>query len=470
MKRLFLNRKNLVRISGFLLLVACVAAGLTAISLPLGMPQAEAKKKPFNIVLLLTDDQTMESLSKMPYVSSRPGWVTFDNAFINTSLCCPSRASILSGEYSHHDGVQDNNGGHFIDEDHLLPTWLATAGYRSALIGKYLNKYPFRRPDYTPPGWDDWHAFLDHPSYFGYTLIENGAEVDYGKADADYSTDALASKAIQFIQNTDSPFFLYWAPYAPHELFTPAHRYAKAYPAKSTVIVNTPNFNEADVSDKPAWVQQLPLQDPNDMNNQRLRGWRTLLAVDDAVKGIFDALAAKGVLNNTVVVFMTDNGLSLGAHRWATKRCVYEECVRTPLLVWYPGAVAHHVPQLVSNVDIASTFAEIAGVTPTLPQDGMSLVPFLKGNTPANWRTGVLLEWEGGNATGDDETAPTAIPGFWAIRTDRYKYVELDTGETELYDLQTDPYELANQTNNPALAALKANLVQQLAALKPPTP
>lgn len=191
------------------------------------------------------------------------------------------------------------------------------------------------------------------------------------------------------------------------------------------------------------------------MDDLRRNQYRTLLAVDDMVRDVFAALKSKSILNHTVVMFMTDNGYSFGEHRYDRKTCPYEECMRTPLLVRYPGQAGRHVDELVQNVDIASTIAEVAGVSPTISQDGRSFAPFLRQAAPAvKWREELLLRW-GGTGAGGNAT----VPHCWGLRTNRYKYVELVTGEKELYDLQADPAELDNRAGQTLFAGVEANLV-----------
>jgi VCBS repeat-containing protein len=406
-----------------------------------------------NIVFILTDDQSYDSLSKMPFVSHFAGWDRFENAFITDPVCCPSRASILTGQYPHHTGVENNSDRGLFDDSSTLATWLDGVGYRTGFFGKYHLHYPTLT--YMPPGWDEWAAFPDG-AYYNYQLNENGHLVSYGSGPSDYSTDVLAGKAVRFIDQADgrTPFFAYLSVRAPHDGYTPAPRHEGRFSQES--ISHSPNFNEADVSDKPAWVQALAPRKPRDMDGAQRKADASLLGVDDAVKSIFDALSAKGLTNDTVVAFMTDNGFSFGAHRWRGKDCAYEECIRTPLLVFYPGGTPHTIPELVSNVDIAPTFADLAGATPTSPVDGHSLVPFLNGSTPADWQNEVLLRFK------YDQSQNTP-PSFWGLRTPDYKYIELpDTGEVELYDLRSDPYELQNVADQPAYADVRAQLAQRL--------
>lgn len=207
-----------------------------------------------------------------------------------------------------------------------------------------------------------------------------------------------------------------------------------------------PSFNEADVRDKPQYIRSQPLRSRSMYENNRRKEWAAAVSVDDAVRRIDGALAANGLLDRTVLIFMTDNGYAFGEHRWPTKRCQYNECSRTPLLVRYPHRAGRtDRTHMISNVDIAPTIADIAGTRPAIPQDGASLLPFLLGRS-VPWRSELLTHWAGGNAVGTAGWL-TSNPQWWGVQTLRYKYVELVTGERELYDEQADPYELNNVVN-----------------------
>lgn len=417
-----------------------------------------------NIVFILTDDQLYSHLANMPYLTSKPNghWVEFTNAFLNRALCCPSRATILSGLYSHHHGIENNDGTSFSDSS-TLATWLDGVGYTTALVGKYLNGYPFidKPNNYIPPGWDKWYGLLNDSGYYNYSLNENGTTIAYGSAPQDYSTDVYASKATSFIASATQPFFLYFSVRAPHGPFTPAPRHIGFY--SNWAVPHSPNFNEEDVSDKPLWVRNLTFLTQSEIStqdeNQKMAS-ETLLAVDEAIKGIIDALSAKGVLDNTVIFFMSDNGLSFGSHRHKTKNCEFEECIKTPLLIRYPWAEGRVETRLVSNVDIAPTIAELAQATIPYTVDGVSLIPLLTNAAPS-WRSGILIRG-GGIATTSE---------FWGVRTDSWKYVEVvGSGEKELYDLISDPYELVSVANQPALAAVQEDLEAKLNELRGPIP
>ncbi|MBI2238771.1 MAG: sulfatase [Actinobacteria bacterium] len=451
-----------------------VALGVAAAVLPRSAP-ALPDRRP-NVVLIVSDDQPPGSLPHdppaMPYLQGRmedpsDHWVTFPNAFLNTPLCCPSRATLLTGRYSHRTGVLTNDDGHLLDESSTLAVWLHGAGYFTGLVGKYLNRYPFGRGPYVPLGWDRWAGKMQGGGssvYYDYTLVEQGFPVPYGSGPEDYSTDVITARAVEFIRTApqDRPFFLEITPTAPHSPWIPAPRDAGAY--ASMPVAEPPSVGEEDVSDKPAWIRGLPELGPAVravLDQDRRRAYEALRAVDDAVRRVVEALRDRGELEDTVILYLTDNGFSFGEHRWVGKQCPYEECIRTPFLVRYPGATSRADGHLVSNVDVAPTVADLAGISPGLPADGRSLVPLLEGSAPAGWREGVLLEW-----TGDP-----LVPAWWGVRTEDLSYVEYATGERELYDLTgtagpPDPFQLDDRADDPAYAALRAELAALLERLR----
>lgn len=432
-----------------------------------------------NIVLVVTDDQRYDTLQYMPYVQQllvQQG-ITFGRAFASTPQCCPSRAGILTGLVSHHHGVLSNrDGARAFDDTSTVATWLQAAEYRTALIGKYLNGYAdsncqlygqcFKNVTgvhpwpYVPPGWNDWHAF-GRVGYYNYTLVENGSEVSYGSTEAEYSTTVLAAKAVDFIQTTavGQPFFLYFAPYAPHGRGEPAKSDRGLY--AGIAPWRPPSWNEADVSDKPAWVQALPLLDEaaiNEIDTLRRNQLESLQAVDRAVKAIVDAVTATGRLESTVFIFTSDNGQSWGEHRWDAKMCPYEECVRVPLVIRVPGVPARSEPHLMTLLDLAPSIASWAGVLHASRMDGLSLARLAAmPNTP--WRNDLLIEMLGGEP-GQDAML------YSAVRTKGNLYVEFLNGDRELYDLGADPYELTNRADSPEKAHLLAALKARLAILR----
>ena len=447
-----------------LVLLATTLAGAACVS------EASTSDSPRrNLIVIVTDDQTYDSIPRavpvMPFLQSRvldpaDGWIAFPNAFVNTPVCCPSRASMLTGRYSHHTGVLDNADGALLQEGGTIAAWLHDGGYHTGLVGKYLNGYPFGRGPFVPEWWDRWWGKQQGPAtsvYRDFTLIEQGEPVRYGTQEADYSTDVFAAKAIRFLDEapSDRPFFLWFAPTAPHPEWEPAPRHEGAY--DDLIVASAPSVGEPDVGDKPAWVRGLPAfdaQDRAEMREARRRAYETLLAVDDAVRAIVDALRDKGELEETVIVYTSDNGFSFGEHRWFRKECPYEECIRVPMFVRMPGADRRTEPALVSAVDLAPTLAELAGVDAPEGLDGTSLGPLLLEGDRAGLDGAVFAEW-----VGDEQ-----IPAWRELRTRRWSYVELGTGERELYDLRNDPYQLVNVAADPSFALEVERLSAALAA------
>jgi arylsulfatase A-like enzyme len=377
------------------------------------------------------------------------------------------------GEVQPHDqGVHERRtyGGYgsFHDASNTVGVWLHDDGYRTGLFGKYLNGYygPER-----PPGWSSWYAFSASGLglYYDYVLIENGIPVRYGHEDADYSTDVLTEKVDQFIRTTPSgqPLFAYFAPNSPHEPTIPARKYRKAF--ANLPPYRPPNFDEADVSDKPAWVRSLPSLTPAEIDETdtvRRKQLQAMLSVDDAVGTIVQALADTGRLSNSLLVFMSDNGYSWGEHRWPReKEALYEEDIRVPLIIRWDAVIpaVKSDDHLVLNVDLASTFAAVAGV-PSPESEGLSLVPLLIGSPPG-WRSSFLIEH-----LNSDSTPRPVIPTYCAVRTERYLYGLLGTGEQELYDLRLDPWELTNEAGSLAYADVTARLSDQERTLCQPKP
>ena len=434
----------------FLILVLLATALVSNISAAVSRP---------NFVFILTDDQDLGSMQYMPRTLELLGaqGMTFRNHFVPLSLCCPARATLLTGLHAHNHKVFTNfpPGGGFEKfaaqghEERNLATALHGAGYRTALIGKYLNGYPSDEdPDHIPPGWDVWVSPVQGSPYaaYRYTLSENGALVKHGSNAEDYMTDVLSKHAVNFVRSSGSrPFFLYLATYAPHKPATPAKRHTGLFPGLRAP--RTPSFNEADVSDKPARIRNLKPLKPEKvavMDVLYRKQALSLQAVDEAVAALVEALRETGQLDNTFLVFTTDNGYHLGQHRLEPgKYTAYEPDVHVPLLVRGPGVRAGvEVTALTSSVDLAPTFAELAGVE--LPADGRSLVPLLEGEAPANWRQAVLLEQFRYSSGPPSGKGASNHPPHAGLRTETFKFVEYGTGERELYDLKKDPDELLN--------------------------
>jgi N-acetylglucosamine-6-sulfatase len=400
-----------------------------------GVPTAAAQTAPAkpNIIFILTDDLDAhpKSISQMPNLSRYliNSGTTFENAFVTTSLCCPSRATFLRGQYSHNHGVLTNEaplGGaqRFRElglDKSTVATWLHRGGYRTVEIGKYLNGY---HAPYVPPGWDVWHG----PG-------------GYAAHDA-YHTDWYAREAAQFIRDMkgkSQPFFMWLGTRAPHEPATPPPRYADYFP--DATAPRSPSFNEEDVSDKPEWIrQQNPLtsSEIDYIDNLYRNRLRSMLAVDDLIGRVVESLQYSGKLNNTYIVFMSDNGWAMGEHRRSQgKWSAYEEDMKVPLIVRGPevpqGASRAH---MVLNNDFAPTFARLGGASVPSFVDGRSFVPLLRSGPPplSEWRSAFLSEAVASEANGR--------PAYKAVRTHDRLWVEYANGERELYNVNEDPYEL----------------------------
>jgi len=426
-----------------------------------------------------------DDLEYMPKTQERLAQegTTFSNAFVSYSQCCPSRASILRGQYTHNHQVLSNaapDGGFekFYVQGHegsTVATWLQSAGYSTVLMGKYLNGYPGSGDaSYVPPGWDEWYGRIESVNVSGYKdyfLNENGSVVFHGNSDDDYYTDVLARTAQDYVRRiapTEQPFFMYVAVGAPHVPQTPARRHKDMLAGET--VPRSPSFNEADVSDKPRLIRRLSsltndeIAEVDETYRDRLR---SLQAVDEMVEQLIDELQEQGVLDNTYIIFMSDNGREQGEHRIKEgKSRPYEESIRVPLVVRGPGVPAEHTSSEVAlNTDLAPTFADLAGATAPDFIDGRSLKPLLSAKKPpTTWRDAFLIEsYPGGEA--DNAEKQTDRRSFFGIRTSQYKYVEYVTGTKELYDLPADPYELDNyyQDVDPALYD---NLQSRLEALK----
>ena len=413
-------------------------------------PAAHAARP--NIVVVLADDQRWDTLSAMPTVQSElvAKGVTFSNSFTVNPLCCPSRASLLTGLYSHSTRVYHNRGARGLrsfDERSSIAIPLRAAGYRTGLVGKYMNDYTTTR---VPPGWDRWVVFTGSmdagqpPGFFDYDLSVDGTLVSHGSAPADYSTDVLAAEAQEFIRGSaGEPFFLLFAPFAPHHPATPAPRHAGAFPDLEPW--RPPSYDEANVSDKPTWIKRrirIDAQEAARLDALRGNQLRSLLAVDDAVGSILSTLEDEGRLANTVILYTSDNGHFWGEHRLTTKMAAYEESIRVPLVARFDPltTAARTESRFVANIDVAPTIAKFAGIRRSF--HGQSFRPLLAG-APTLWRKTFLIE--------NLRLGVRNVPSYCAVRGGRWSYVALRSKEEELYDLSTDPDQLTNRARDGAL-------------------
>jgi arylsulfatase A-like enzyme len=468
--------------------IALVAGGIR--SVPAGSAAPSEPQRP-NVVVVMTDDQTLGSLSVMVHVASELAdkGATFENNFTNWPLCCPSRATFYSGQYAHNHGVLGNQpplGGFTrFDDSNALPVWLQAAGYRTIHIGKYLNGYGELGvdPAYVPPGWTEWYAPTNQTiqRVYDYTLNQNGALVGYGTDAEDFKQDVFSDLAVDAINRNAAggPFFLavmYTAPHAggpnPNlqppsncsNTAKPAPRHATAF--DTAALPQPPSFNEADVSDKPAAIGALGQFGAEELANIQRRyrcRLESLLSVDEGVDRILGALRLVGELDDTLLIFTSDNGFFAGEHRVQTgKNRVYEEAIRVPLVIRGPGVPRGvTVDDLSINADLAPTIVDAADATAGRVEDGRSLLPF--ATHPDRMHGRELLIEEGNQ--GDDEDNVNGF-GYSAVRTSRYLYVDNASGEIELYDLDRDPFELANAHGDPAYAKVEPRLAARLASLR----
>ena len=455
--------------AGKALLLFGVCLGLAFFMPPGEVEQGsiEAAGRP-NIVFILTDDLDVASVSKIPaieeYMADRG--VTFGNAFVTESVCCPSRATMLTGQYLHNHLVRRNSpplGGFetFRDlerEDSTIATWLDSVGYETALFGKYLNGYGLKRRVYVPPGWDEWYGAVGNRM-----LNHSGKAVEY--PEDSYHDDVLSGLAQDFVrrqEGSESPFFMYLSVHAPHEPANPAPRHEDLF--KGIQAPRTPSYNEADVSDKPEWVRRSSLssKEKRYMDQLYRDRLRTMVAVGEMIGGLLRTLEEAGELENTYLVFTSDNGYHMGQHRLSIgKSSAYEEDIRIPLMIRGPGVPAGvERDEMVLNNDFAPTFADLAGLPPPAAVDGRSFASLLDdeaGNDPASWRTAFEVRYWNNEIGG--------VPSYAAVRTQRHLYVEYKAGERELYDLTTDPYEL-HSIHDSADPALISALDSRLDALR----
>jgi N-acetylglucosamine-6-sulfatase len=555
-----------MRFRRHLLLAGAFAVALSAAiavqSLSGESATAQSSGRP-NVVVLLTDDQTLDEMSGLPQTSSLIGGqgATFSRAYISYPLCCPSRAAILTGQYMHNNGVHGNSppdGGwqrfHAEGlEQRDLPIWLQGAGYYNVQIGKYLNGYGGSPPP-VPPGWNEWYGKTSEYDasvpggrlYFNYQLREDppadggvpcpsgdpepGGEpftCHYGEDASDYQTDVFRKMAVEAIRRLgdggQTPFFLNVDFNAPHSPYVPAPRHQGTLAGMP--LVPPPGSNERNVSDKPFFLRRLPklgVGKLTQIDNRRRSRLEMLRSVDDAVSAIVGALAAEGQLDNTYILFASDNGYFSGEHRIRQgKYLPHEPSSHVPLMIRGPGIPAGVVsPELVSNVDIASTIAQMTGASPQLPQDGRSLLPYARDASLRTTRP-ILLEGDTGAGI-DDEGAEGPVaqnqadflqfqkklrrekkklrrrckklkrqspkrailcyrqgvknieqepvdtlyklqaPAYRGIRTDRYTLFLYGTGEVELYDMWRDPYQLNSLAKNRRYRGVRKALLADL--------
>ncbi|MBA2763697.1 MAG: sulfatase [Thermoleophilaceae bacterium] len=427
---------------------------------------------------MLTDDQDTGLTKYMPRVRRRleSKGVSFANAFASYPLCCPSRATLLSGQYADNHGVLANEQAGELDLRNSLPVWLKRSGYLTSYIGKFLNGYPIKgEPLLDPPGWDDFASpAVAVTDMYHYKLLRNGALRSYGSKHPNYKTDVLGGFALESLQRltaAEEPFFMTFAPTAPHaELHVEACNDPRSSPASRNRFreIDAPRkgaFNETKIGDKPRHVRAFPELDEQQLDlidcHHRARA-RSVLDVDRYVGQMLDVLERAGELDNTFVIFTSDNGFLTGQHRIPSGKVLpYDEATRVPLIVRGPG-IPEGIErrQLVSNVDWAATILDIAGARSGRVLDGLSLLAAARDNESARGRE-LLLE------AGRSEPYPgNRAPAYQALRTSRWLYVEYEDRQRELYDVRADPDQANNLAAQGGAKKIRAALRERLDVLR----
>ena len=499
--------------------VVALVAGVLVASEASADPETGA-----NVVFILTDDMTSAELAGMPNVQSLIGaeGTTFNEAYVSFPLCCPSRATMLSGQYMHNHGVRGNfppNGSWFkwrSHESNDLPVWLQQDGYYNVHIGKYMNGYSL--VDGTlpvPEGWSEWYGKVSEDAlYFDYNIVEKTGPAAtpritfYGDQPTDYQTDVFGDRAVDFVNDSAvsrQPFWLNLWFNSPHGPFDPAPR--DLYRLAGSPVPKLPGFNEKDISDKPRWLQRqlkrrLTKRQIKVIDNERRRQQEQLISVDESVGELIQALKDKGILDDTYVIFGSDNGFFRGEHRIASgKYLPYDPASRVPLLIRGPGIPPGGISnELVWNGDIAQTIDQIASGSINSSVDGRSLLPYAENPALRSTRP-ILLEADTGpgGTTGESAQAsaarvraarvhvagrrgvdnldqePDAIksaanniakaPAYRSIRTDRYEYTIYSNGQSELYDMKRDPAQLRSVVTDPRYRFVRKFLFDHLAVL-----
>ncbi len=467
------------------LALALATTGASAPAASSAPSSAEKASDHPNVVFVLTDDLSWNLLKYMPHVQAMQNQgETFSRYFVTDSLCCPSRSSIFSGRVPHNTGVITNkppNGGFQVfhdrgEENDTFATAISSvpgANYQTAMMGKYLNGY---EPSslFVPPGWSEWDVAGNGYQGFNYQLNENGQLVSYGSQPRDYLTDVMAGKGAAFIKSAaqaGNPFMLEIATFAPHAPSTPAPRDAQDFPGLK--VPRTPAFNTANTN-PPAWLAGRPPLNQTEISNlnQRFRKRaQSVEAVDDMIARLRATLRQNGVADNTYLVFSSDNGYHMGDHRLMQgKMTAFDTDIGVPLIVVGPDVPAGKtVDRITENVDLRSTFSQLAGASVPNDVDGHSLVPLLRGASGTNWRTAALVEHHGPDTAKSDPDYQAAKSGnpttYEAIRKQNEVYVEYTNGDREYYNIMKDPYELHN-TYQRLNAVKKARLHQTLSKLE----
>jgi N-acetylglucosamine-6-sulfatase len=487
---------------------AALLAVATALPLQAGVasgqePDPRPASNAPNVVVVMTDDQRADDMSPIPKTRRLIGeaGVTFTRAYASYPVCCPARATFFTGQYAQNHRVRClypwcGGGYGRLNQREYLPVWLERAGYATAHVGKFLNGYGREQPPDVPNGWTEWYGLVDHSTYrmWGYDIYENGRRQTYGRVLREvprlYQTDVLTRKAVDFIRDRaagDAPFFLSVAYLAPHhesgrtqgltgKLVRPAPRHRRAY---SRLPLPKPlGFNEGDLADKPwfiaRWNRPISARREAAIQKRRRERWASLLAVDDGVEAIIDALRRAGELERTYVIYTSDNGFMQGEHRVREgKMLPYDPSTNVPLMIRGPGIPRDRTTRAtVGDVDLAPTILDATPARAPRALDGRSILPFARNVRRRRFRP-LLHTTAGQGARGRTNTregrargTQPRVPAWSAIRTTRWLYVEYKGGQRELYDLRRDPWQINSVVGDPRLRVRTRTLRRILGDLK----
>ncbi len=463
--------------------LAAVSAGTSYIlsGCALSAQSRPATRRKPNIVFIMTDDHAAHAMScygsrinKTPNLDrlAKEG-MKFTNCFCTNSICAPSRATILTGKYSHLNGVI-NNAVAFEGRQQTFPKLLQQAGYETALIGKWHLISD-------PTGFDYWNILPGQGEYHNPEFIEMGRRAKYDG----YVTDIITDKCIEWLMNRegDKPFCLLYHHKAPHRHWQPDEKHTAMYEDADIPVPQT--FDDDWSSRSPAAHQQemtiehhlvdrdLKVEPPAGLSGPALKRWkyqryikdylRCIASVDDNVGRFLDYLDKAGLTDNTVVIYTSDQGFFLGDHGWFDKRFMYEESLRMPLLVRYPPLIRPGSinTDIVLNIDFAPTLVDLAGAPAPADMQGYSIRPLLRGRTPTDWRRSMYYHYY-------EYPGWHSVKRHYGVRTQRYKLMHFyyDIDAWELYDLQSDPDELQNVYDKPTYAQVVNNLKAELRRLQ----
>jgi len=461
--------------------LALAAALCFALLISLWHAPAAAAERP-NILFIMTDDHASHAISAYgSRVNETPNidrlakeGMLFRNCFVTNSICGPSRAVIMTGKYSHLNGFY-RNGNRFDGSQQNVAKLLQKAGYQTAVIGKW-------HLGTDPTGFDYWNILPGQGAYYNPVLIENGQR----KKHEGYVTDIITDLTLDYLKekrDPDKPFFVMYHHKAPHRNWQPGPKHKEAYRTKKFRLPVTFN-DDYETRGTAAHEQKMTLakhfrvpydskvKPPEGLEGQELTEWfyqrymqdylACVASVDDNLGRVLDYLKESGLEKNTVVMYTSDQGFYLGDHGWYDKRFMYEESLRTPLIVRWPGTIesGSESTDIVLNLDFPETFLDLAGAEVPGDMQGRSLVPLLRGETPDDWRKSMYYRYY-------EFPGAHSVHKHYGVRTHRYKLIHFhDLNEWELYDLKKDPHEVNNVYGKPEYREITAELKLEIVRLQ----